>query len=348
MASNIDESTKTCAWIHRIFNHLNQMESMITHNWPTIDRSELLAFVQNPIDLENIKFVEKTVNGGTALIHFGKYCNALPVAIKAAHPGDNLDLSREVAKHYILRQLVVGTNIHIPKIIGVNSEMLVIERVRGKVLESLSKQDFSSIVKFCQFLFILGYQHGDLHCGNVIKREDGELFIIDYGQDSRESGSTDDITSLKILFRLVKDCSTDFPNTVNALFAEMETQIREARVNDSVFPARQKFFVKLLRLLDGENMTYLAFIMSGGNGAPVRYISKDDGEFFTFLDGLEATNARIIAVDASPICVAGAWFFLDERYHTSRFLEVPTNKQKLIQLSQSERIFARGQRFKRQ
>ena len=203
-----------------------------------------------------------------------------------------LDYFREAANTERMRALFEGNDeIHIPEILRDYSTrtVLCMEFIRGKKLTSLTAEDRPEhLVKvgvraFLDMTFKFGMFHADLHPGNFIYLESGELAILDFGLTARLTREMRNTMSFMFLSLVNEDLETFSRLFIELTEAGMEVDrpALEAEIRDAVDTA---FSLPLRDLQIGRLLMNVAKI-SAAKHAPV---SRELVLFFRALIALES------------------------------------------------------------
>lgn len=242
------------------------VDKMVVEKKIFVELNDLRSLLQHPVKESDFEWKGEPVSGGCGLIRFGRYLEHIRVAVKTGIESE-MDMSHEIAKHYLIFKSVHGTGVHIPKIVGVNRYMLVTERIRKNKDQQLNLDHFMALVDFCQYMMTIGFEHGDMHVGNVIISEDDRLFVIDYGQPSAADSVVSDFISLKILFDNMK-ISTDIPSgtyeIVKTLFQETKTRLATTPVEEKK-SLKSRFYNKIKQLLKPQSQYLCECVVGMGS-----------------------------------------------------------------------------------
>lgn len=313
-----------------------------------VDGSALIKMIAYPIDEKNIKYLQKTTKGGTAKVKFGKFYD-VPVVVKMLDKENEAELAMEISKHYILSRAVFGANVSIPPIIGINQKFLVMQRVRGEPLSNnvhwkMSLDQFSSMVKYCQCLSILGIQHNDLHSGNIIISGDDDnsrIFVIDYGEGSGPE-AVDDISNLWALFNnwVSPSTSKKIRTIFSAFEADSANLLKENSEKAAKKSLRTAVFVELLSTLNADTgVVFTTKVIADDSHRSLRHItSANNSAVHSLLLNLTAKNPKMKILSCNLVdrtFESAAWLLLDHTF-TEDFLHSALNM--LVEFSPSHRV----------
>lgn len=289
----------------------------------------LLCHLLYPFPKEDITVVGKPAEpGGCGIVSFGRFKNLTPVVLKTAYEHNATEMAREILKQFILSQKLINVGVFVPKLMGITEDAIVMERVLGGFdftdNRPMSLLQFTSLVQFCIYLTILGFEHGDLHAGNIMESKTGQLYVIDYGMPSVANCIVDDITSLKILFKynlkIANDKNDVMSKEISARIKTASERYKAETDKDERINIKKTFYeslVKYLLLSDGDKSVKSDEVLiqhHTGNICSVTKVTKDDKELYAIAN-MMGPGAQINAYrDPSDLSQIAAWTLFGNQY----------------------------------
>lgn len=191
------------------------------------EQSQKMNIQFSPAEISNLigfgeickqKLVEdsthKSERGNNGEVRFG-HVRKFPVAMKTNFQLSPTDWYAEMSFQYLLSKAISSnTAAIVPAVMGVWENVMYMEWFEGTELQSqnsVSRDQFKSLLEYLQFTSHFQIQHGDLHAANVLVR-DQSIAVIDYGLCSNcrkarceEHGNDIDFVKELLVLSMVRD-----------------------------------------------------------------------------------------------------------------------------------------------